>query len=470
MTSTTHDHGTRTAAVASSAAEPRRRSTLTPTSLSQPLFPSLQLARSSRWVRWLAIVLLTLLTLCILLMAFAPSQQTVKGAGYVIAYAPRERQHTLEATIEGRIVRWNEELMENTHVKKGDFIAEIRDLDADFSTRLNAQMDNTSLMLDAAKKIVDATQGQLDAYREVQQQVVKAQDACVRAATEKATAAEQKLSLAQAAIPQLEAALERYRGPQQLGNISLKKVQETERKLNESNAKVREEMANVSVAKSDLQGKRNDRLAHTQKAEADVRYYEGSLDKARAEVAKVEKDRLELQSNIARQETQLVTAPFDGFRVEIGPNIGIQLVKKGDLICRIVPDTKDRAVQIWLDGNDAPLVSPGSHVRMQFDGWPAIQFAGWPSVAVSTFGGSVVSVDMIDDGKGKFRCQVLPDATDQHSWPEDRYLRQGVRANGWVLLKLVPLWFEVWRQLNGFPPSVDPPKESGGGKKTKADG
>jgi len=415
-------------------------------------------------------VLLVLLTLCILLMAFAPWQQTVKGAGYVMAYAPRERQQTLEATIEGRIVRWNEELMENTHVKKGDFIAEIRDLDADFSTRLNAQLDNTSLMLDAARKIVDATQGQLVAYREVQQQVVKAQDAYVQAATEKATAAEQKLSLAQAAIPQLEAALERYRGLQQLGNISLEKVQETERKLNESNAKVREEMANVSVAKSDLQGKQNDRLAYIQKAEADVRYYEGALDKARAEVAKVEKDRLELQSKIARQDTQLVTAPFDGFLVEISPNIGTQLVKKGDPICRIVPDTKDRAVQIWLDGNDAPLVSPGSHVRLQFEGWPAIQFAGWPSVAVGTFGGSVVSVDMIDDGKGKFRCQVLPDATDEHNWPEDRYLRQGVRANGWVLLKQVPLWFEVWRQLNGFPPTVDPPKESDGGKKTKADG
>lgn len=469
MTPTTHDHGTRTAAVASAAA-PRRRSTLAPTSLSQPLFPSLQLARSSRWARWLAMVLLVLLTLCILLMAFAPWQQTVKGAGYVMAYAPRERQQTLEATIEGRIVRWNEELMENTHVKKGDFIAEIRDLDADFSKRLNDQLDNTSLMLDAAKKIVDATQGQLVAYREVQQQVVKAQDAYVQAATEKATAAEQKLSLAQAAIPQLEAALERYRGLQQLGNISLEKVQETERKLNESNAKVREEMANVSVAKSDLQGKQNDRLAYIQKAEADVRYYEGALDKARAEVARVEKDRLELQSKIARQDTQLVTAPFDGFLVEISPNIGTQLVKKGDPICRIVPDTKDRAVQIWLDGNDAPLVSPGSHVRLQFEGWPAIQFAGWPSVAVGTFGGSVVSVDMIDDGKGKFRCQVLPDATDEHNWPEDRYLRQGVRANGWVLLKQVPLWFEVWRQLNGFPPSVDPPKESGGGKKTKADG
>lgn len=468
MTSTTDDHETRTAPVPQTATH-RKRSAGSPTALSQPLFPSLQLARSSRWARRLALILLVLLSLCILLMAFAPWQQTVRGAGYVVAYAPRERQQTLEATIEGRIVRWNESLMENTHVKKGDFIAEIRDLDADYATRLNAQLENTTLMFEAAGKIVAATQGQLDAYREVQLQVVRAQDAYVQAASEKALAAEQKLSLAQAAIPQLEAALERYRGLQENGNLSLEKLQEAERKLNESNAKVREETANVSAARSDLQGKQNDRLAYIRKAEADVRYYEGALDKARAEVAKVEKERLELQSKIARQDTQLVAAPFDGFLVEISPNIGTQLVKKGDPICRIVPDTKDRAVQIWLDGNDAPLVSPGSHVRLQFEGWPAIQFAGWPSVAVGTFGGSVVSVDMIDDGKGKFRCQILPDATDEHNWPEDRYLRQGVRANGWVLLKQVPLWFEVWRQLNGFPPSVDPPKESGGGKKTKTD-
>ena len=78
--------------------------------------PSLQLARSSRYAKRIAIVLSILLVLTILLMAFAPWQQTVTGAGYVVAYAPRERQQVLEATIEGRIVRWNEALVENARV------------------------------------------------------------------------------------------------------------------------------------------------------------------------------------------------------------------------------------------------------------------------------------------------------------------------------------------------------------------
>jgi hypothetical protein len=106
---------------------------------------------------------------------------------------------------------------------------------------------------------------------------------------------------------------------------------------------------------------------------------------------------------------------------------------------------------------------------VQFVGWPAIQFAGWPSVAVGTFGGEVMLVDATDNGQGKFRILVRPDPKED-SWPGRTYLRQGVRANGWVLLRTVPLWFELWRQFNGFPPttaSSEPGKESKDGGKKK---
>lgn len=436
----------------------RRRSILAPVAFSSALIPSLQLVRSSRLVRRIAFWLLAMLVATTLLMAFAPWQQTVTGAGFVVAYAPRDRQQLLEATIEGRIVRWNENLVENSRVAKGDFIAEIRDLDADYAARLEGQLENTAVMLAASRRIVDATQGQLNAYRDVQQQITRAQDAYVESASEKVAAAEQKLAIASAAIPQLQAAHDRAKMLHEQGNIALEKFQEIERKLLESQGKVREETANVAAAKADLVGKQNDRLAYIQKASADVSYYEGALDKALSEVAKMEKEQFEMQSKVARQSTQIINAPFDGYLVELSPNIGTQMVKKGDPVCRIVPDTKDRAVQIWLDGNDAPLVNQGDHVRLQFEGWPAIQFAGWPSVAVGTFGGTVASVDVIDNGKGKFRCQIRPD--NPQEWPDERYLRQGVRANGWVLLEQVPLWFEFWRQLNGFPPALDEPSAS----------
>lgn len=437
-------------------AKSQRRSILTPVAYSEALMPSLQLARSSRQARRIAVVLLVLLIATICLMAFAPWQQTVTGEGYVVAYAPRERQQTLEATIKGRIVRWNEELVENSRVAKGDFIAEIRDIDDQYADRLQGQLENTTAILESSKKIVEATEGQLNAYRRVQTEIEAAQNAYVQSAMEKVSAAEQKLAIAEAAIPQLKAAFDRAKELHAAGNIALEKLQEIERKLLESQGKVKEETANLSAARAELMGKQSDREAYIHKAAADVSYYEGALDKARAEVSKADKELHDMENKVARQNTQLmITAPFDGYVVQISSNGGSQLVKEGDPICTLVPYTEERAVQIWLDGNDAPLVEAGRHVRLQFEGWPAIQFAGWPSVAVGTFGGTVVSVDMVDNGKGKFRCQILPDSTETVKWPEERFLRQGVRANGWVLLEQVPLWFEVWRKLNGFPPTVE---------------
>lgn len=443
---------------------------LAPVAYNDAAMPSLQLVRTSRFVRLIAAFMMIMLFLTICLMVFAPWQQSVTGAGYVIAYAPRERQQILEATIEGRIVRWNEDLVENYRVSKGEFIAEIRDLDDEYSARLEGQLLNTAVMLDSALKIVQANEAQLNAYKRVQIEIETAQNAYVQSAVQKVAAAEQKLELAKAATPQLQAAYDRAKDLFEHGNIALEKLQEVERKLQEAQAKVLEETANYSAAQSDLVGKKSDREAYIHKAEADVQYYEGALDKARAEVAKAEKERFEMESKVARQRAQLITAPINGYIVHISSNVGTQMVKKGDPICTIVPDTKDRAVQIWLDGNDAPLVEPGRHVRLQFEGWPAVQFAGWPSVAVGTFGGTIVSLDMIDNGKGKFRCQILPDPTETEPWPEERFLRQGVRANAWVLLDQVPLWFEVWRKLNGFPPTVDVESNPLSTKPDKTDG
>ena len=109
---------------------------------------------------------------------------------------------------------------------------------------------------------------------------------------------------------------------------------------------------------------------------------------------------------------------------------------------------------------DGTVLSEGSPVRLQFEGWPAIQFIGWPSVARGTFGGEVVLIDPTDDGTGRFRVLIAPrpdvvnDGREIVEWPGPQWLRQGVQVNGWVLLQRVPLWYEIWRQLNGFPPAL----------------
>lgn len=447
-----------------------RRSILTPVAYSEALMPSLQLARSSGIARRIAIFLCLLLFLTVVLMAFAPWQQSVTGAGYVVAYAPRERQQVLEVPIKGRIVWWNPEIVENSRVSKGEKIAEIQDLDVLFADRLESQKQNLQSVFEYAEQVVKQNEDLVKAYESIRKDTELAQNAYVQAAEEKVRSAKEKLSIVKAAEFQLQQAYDRLMLLEKEGNVALEKVQEAERKLLEAQGKIREEQANLSGAEADLRGKESDRKAYISKADAEVSYYRGTLDKSKGEVSKAKKDLLEIESKVAAQGTRFVEAPFDGYVVQLSANAGSGMVKEGDPLCTLVPYTTERAVQIWLDGNDAPLVEAGRHVRLQFEGWPAIQFAGWPSVAVGTFGGTIVSVDMVDNGKGKFRCQILPDPSETQKWPEERYLRQGVRANGWVLLEEVPLWFEVWRKLNGFPPALDSESSYSSGKSSSDKG
>lgn len=464
----------------------RRESILMPVAYSELCMPSLQLARSSRLARGAAKVLFILLLVSICVMIFAPWQQTVTGSGNVVAYAPRDRQQTLEAPIKGRIVRWGDGIVENSRVSKGQLIAEIQDLDPSMMTRLEAQLSATRQQVqsareqvaanrrnaEAARTIVESYAAQVTAYNEVKLQLIASADALIDNAQQKVIAEEQHLAEHAAALMQIEAD---YRRQKQLYDeriVSQLKFQEAERKYKEAVAKVAKQEAYLQAAKDELVSKERDRDAKAQKAQVDVDYAtaiyrksqgdvakaEGDVSKAEAEWNKAEKELLDLQVKVAQQESRLVTAPFDGFVVQIAPNQGGQMLKEGDPLCTMVPDTTDRAVQLWVRGNDVPLISPGRHVRLQFEGWPMVQFSGWPLVAVGTFGGEVVSVDSTDNGNGQFRILVRPESSEVDrpgvQWPDGKHLRQGVRANGWVLLNRVPLWFEVWRRMNAFPPSI----------------
>ncbi len=168
------------------------------------------------------------------------------------------------------------------------------------------------------------------------------------------------------------------------------------------------------------------------------------LTAARAEAAR-------LQTRLARQGRQLVTAPRAGIILRRSAGAGSVFVKTGDMLALLVPETTSRAVELWLDGNDLPLVEAGREVRLQFEGWPAVQFSGWPSVAVGTFRGVVATVDVAGSNRaGQFRILVVPPEGER--WPRSGILRQGVQAHGWVLLDTVPLGYEMWRRFNNFPP------------------
>lgn len=156
------------------------------------------------------------------------------------------------------------------------------------------------------------------------------------------------------------------------------------------------------------------------------------------------------ESRLSQQFTQRVTAPKDGRIVRTYAGASATFVKPGQVLADFMPADTVPAVELYVRGVDMPLVRPGQKVRLQFEGWPIVQFSGWPSRAVGTFGGIVSVVDPAVAPDGRLRLLVTEPADEP--WPDDAYLAFGARAQGWVLLSTVTLGYEIWRQLNSFPP------------------
>lgn len=429
--------------------------------------PSLRLVASPRLPRRIAKALLFLLGLTIIALFAAPWQQSVRGTGQVVAYAPLERQQIVGANISGRVHKWGDGIREGVVVKKGQLILELRDIDPAALERLEQQCTSYQEKLRSAEVIAQAYQSKLQAIGDAQQMAIAAAEQEVVMAEQKVAAERQGLTAAEAGRSQALAFFDRKKGLAKEQLTSPQEVEIADRQFKEADAKLKQAESYLASALSGLEAKKSQLIQKQREAEGYVETTRAEHQKAVGDVALAQKELAELQGKLSKQQNQLVTAPRDGTIVRLLAYEGGAIVKEGDPLFVLVPEAADRAVELWVSGNDAPLISPGRHVRLQFEGWPAVQFAGWPSVAVGTFGGEVVNVDATDDGKGQFRILVLPDAGAQ--WPSQRYLRQGVRANGWVLLKQVKLGYEVWRQINGFPPviSQEEPKDEKKGKVPK---
>ncbi len=174
----------------------------------------------------------------------------------------------------------------------------------------------------------------------------------------------------------------------------------------------------------------------------------------RGKVASEEATLNRTRVNLSRQAVQIVTAPRDGFIQRVQAGDAATFVSAGDMLAMFVPESSERVVEVFVVGRDVALVQKGAKARIMFEGWPAVQFSGWPAVAVGTFGGVVIAVDQAAQPDGRFRVLIREDKSDPHRWPEERFVRFGAKAQAWVLLDTVPVGYEIWRQLNSFPPEL----------------
>lgn len=424
---------------------------------------AMDLVRPSRASRIVARLLLAALALVALILSVTPWQQSAPGAGRVVAYAPDERRQNLEAPIEGRVLRWF--VREGSVVKKGDPIVDLSDNDPDILMRLRSERDSIAARLDAVKARARSMESRVDSLEDSRVSAVAAGESRIRMAAQRVSAAEQAVALADATLNAAKLNIERQRALADQGLTSKRQLELTE--LEETRARTEVERAKVvlGAAQSEEVALRADRTKVGNDGKASIDDGRASQSTAEADVANASAELARIEVRLARQSAQSVLAPRDGtvFRIVANGHAG-EIVKAGDMLAVLVPDTSDRAVELWVSGNDMPLVHEGARARIQFEGWPAVQFSGWPSVAVGTFAGRVSFVDATDNGEGLFRVVVVPE--EGAKWPAAVYLRQGVRAQGWVQLGRVRLGYELWRQFNGFPPSLpkEPPSTKPGEK------
>ncbi len=411
---------------------------------------SLYAVEFSPWIRRIAFALLALFGFALFVVAFAPWQQNVPGAGRVAAYTPLDRPQSVQAPVPGRVVEVF--VNEADLVQKGDALIRIVDIDPEKISRIEAKLDAARKDLDYTLLTIETFKAQVAILEQARDLAVDAFRARTDIAREKLKAGQQQLRGAAAtrdfAVTQ-EKRLARL-APQWIEEIKLLEAQAARQRAEAEVATARAELnaarAALTNVEAELGRERETGNAKVKGARAKMQDESGKAAEIRAKIA-------DLEGELRAQNTQLVNAPRDGRVFRLSVNTESSIVRGGEVLLQIVPVTSQPAVELWVRGVDAPLIEPGRKVRLQFEGWPAVQFVGWPSVAVGTFGGVVSLVDPTDSGNGRFRTLVVPDADDA-PWPDDRWLRQGVRTKGWVLLDRVRLWYELWRQLNAFPPVV----------------
>lgn len=373
-----------------------------------------------------------LVVLCCLFLAilFFPWQQNIRGKGKVTALSPANRPQTVESVITGRVQKWY--VMEGDFVNKGDTIVTISEVkekyfDPQLLNRLTQQIEAKEQSLLSKNDKAQSLRKQIQVLKEGMRL--------------KVDQTRFKLKAEQVRFQNAENQFNRNKKLYEAGNIPLTKFQEVEYKYQGAKADYENAILELERVEAEYMDKIN-------KAESDLNNTLSDAFDTEAEIAKYKN---ELSNTTIRQEQYQIRAPQSGYVVKaLRAGIG-ETIKEAEALCTIMPQTTDIAVEMYVRAMDVPLIEAGRKVRVQFDGWPALQFSGWPSVSVGTFGGEVKVIDYVSSMNGEFRVLIVPDKTDE-GWPPQ--LRVGSGTKGWIMLDDVPIWYELWRQLNGFPPTL----------------
>ena len=405
---------------------------------------------------------LAIFAIACLVILFLPWTQNISGRGMVTTLTPDQRPQTIQSPIPGSIQSWY--VREGDFVRKGDTIMQIAEVkseyfDPNLVERTSQQRDAKAFSVKSYAEKVKAQEVRIGALQNERKLKLEQAENKLLQAQYKVEADSIDLVAAKTNLRIAQTKYDRADSLFQEGFAALKNVEDARLKLQETQAKRVSQENKLLASKNEVI---NAELEITRvKAE-----FSDKISKARSEKFSAQSNQFNSEAEVQKLENQVsnytirnsllfIIAPYDGYiNTVLRGGVG-QTFKEGEELVGIIPANVDLAVETFVRPIDLPLIHKGEKVRIEFDGWPAIVFSGWPNVSYGTYGAEVVAVERFISPNGMFRILLKPDPED-HPWPD--VIRAGSGARTIALLEDVPIWFELWRQLNGFPPNYYQPE------------
>ncbi len=406
--------------------------------------------------------IILVVSIVVLIALFLPWTQNISGIGAVTTLKPDQRPQDIQTAIAGRIEKWF--VQEGDYVKKGDTILFISEIKEDYMDPNLVQ--NTKNQVDAKKMAVESY-GSKVATLDIQiQSINNEKNLKLEQAKNKIRQAVLKIKSDSADLEavktQIKIANTQFSRAVQLNKEGLKPLTDVE----EKRLKLQDVEAKIITQENKLLASRNEFINTKVEVNRITAEYAEKASKARSDQFTAQSNQFDTEAQVSKLENQYanysirngmyyIKAPQNGY-VNRAVQSGIgETIKEGTAIVTIMPSKYDIAVETFVSPTDLPLITKGEKVRIWFDGWPTIVFSGWPDMSYGTFGGKIVAVETFISENGKYRILIAPDK-EEDAWPKQ--LSIGAGAQTIALLDNVPVWFEIWRTLNGFPPNYYKPK------------
>ena len=390
------------------------------------------------------------------LLMFLPWTQNIRAKGKVTTLRQEQRPQQINTIIGGKVERWF--VKEGDFVKKGDTLIQLSETKADYLDpklleRTGKQIEAKEYSVLYYQGKITATENQIGALQSsLKSKLSQLQSKLLQARIKiKSDSAEMKAAENDWKIASLQ--YNRQKAMHDSGLVSLTQLESRNqayqtslaRKISAEN-KYFASQQEISIIQFELNAVQQEYAEKISKAEGD-KY--GSLSMVATSQGDIAKLQNQYASYSIRNGMYYVMAPQSGQIIKAGTSGIGEVVKEGEMLVHIVPDQIEYAVELYVKPVDLPLVSPGQEVRFLFDGFPAIVFSGWPEASYGTYAGIVSAIESEVSENGKFRLLIKEDSSFR-KWPSE--LRMGTGANGIALLKNVPIWYELWRNINSFPP------------------